>query len=78
MAVTHTREVQPVVVPQNMGVQWMKRILDASHGGQGFAYDPYVSDITGVYSGQRKGTALTESIKGLSCGDMVCSVVIQT
>lgn len=71
------REIQKVSVPTNLGVQWTKRILDASNGGQGFAYDNWVMEKTGIYRTNRKGTALTDSIVGLACKDMVCSINIQ-
>ena len=71
------KEIQKATVPTNLGVQWRKRILDAVNGGQGFAYDNWVIEKTGIYQTPRKGTAFTDAFMGLECKDMVCSINIQ-
>lgn len=72
-----TKEIQPIVIPENMGVQWRKRILDSANGGPGQNYDNWTIDKTGIYMTDRKGTAFTESYRGLECHDMFCSIVIE-
>lgn len=70
-----TKVVQPVVIPDNLGVQWKKRMLDADHGGPGRDYDPWTVDHAGLYATPRKGTAFTEATKGINCTDLYCSLV---
>jgi len=69
-----TRVVQPVVIPDGLGVQWKKRMLDADNGGPGRDYDPWTVDHAGLYATPRKGTAFTEATKGIECSNLYCAV----
>lgn len=63
--------------PQNLGIQWRKRILDAVNGGPGLSYDNWVIEKSGFYQVPRKGTAFTESFRGLECKKGYCSIIIE-
>jgi hypothetical protein len=71
------RTVQEATMPEGLGVQWRKRIIDSVNGGTGRTYDNWVMDQTGIYMAQRSNTAFSESFTGLGCKDMFCSVVVE-
>lgn len=72
-----TRVVQPVVIPDGLGVQWKKRMLDAANGGTGRDYDPWTVDLAGLYKTPRKGTAFTEATKNIQCKDLFCAITFK-
>jgi len=70
-----TSVVQATVIPDGLGVQWKKRMLDADNGGKGRDYDGWTVDKTGIYSVDRKGTAFTDAFANLVCQNTYCSII---
>jgi len=71
------KEVQAVQIPENLGVQWAKRILDMDNGGTGGDYEPWVVDNGGLYNTPNKTGAWTNAIQGLDCKKSYCSTIFR-
>ena len=65
---------QDVVIPENLGVQLMARMLDMDNGGTGQDYEPWVVENTGLYQTPNSGMAGTEAVQGLKCKGLYCTI----
>lgn len=67
--------MQEVALPNNLGIQFYWKMLDALTTGTGFDYDPSLTDIRGLYSTNKAGKF--QNIQGLSLTDMYRTIVFE-